>query len=114
MCDDPPWQTVAVGKADWPPAQQWYSCFSLLQRCEAAGALQTIEIQQTQIYASSACSYVQRAVRLKEAASRWFFQQLIIGLDYCHRRGVVNRDIKLENTLLQVGMQQASAVVADA
>jgi serine/threonine-protein kinase SRK2 len=46
---------------------------------------------------------VQRAVRLKEAASRWFFQQLIIGLDYCHRRGVVNRDIKLENTLLQVG-----------
>jgi serine/threonine-protein kinase SRK2 len=42
-------------------------------------------------------------VRLKEAASRWFFQQLIIGLDYCHRRGVVNRDIKLENTLLQVG-----------
>lgn len=48
------------------------------------------------------CRYVQRAVRLKEAASRWFFQQLIIGLDYCHRRGVVNRDIKLENTLLQV------------
>jgi hypothetical protein len=51
---------------------------------------------------SCTCSYVQRAVRLKEAASRWFFQQLIIGLDYCHRRGVVNRDIKLENTLLQV------------
>jgi serine/threonine protein kinase len=23
-------------------------------------------------------------------------------LDYCHRKGVVNRDIKLENTLLQV------------
>ena len=31
---------------------------------------------------------------------RWFFQQLIVGLDYCHRMGVVNRDIKLENTLL--------------
>lgn len=44
--------------------------------------------------------YVQRAIRLKEPAARWFFQQLIIGLDYCHRRGVVNRDIKLENTLL--------------
>ncbi len=55
-------------------------------------------------YASggSLFTYVQRAVRLKEAAARWFFQQLIIGLDYCHRRGVVNRDIKLENTLLQV------------
>jgi Protein kinase domain len=31
---------------------------------------------------------------------RWFFQQLILGLDYCHKMGVVNRDIKLENTLL--------------
>ena len=24
----------------------------------------------------------------------------MVGLDYCHRMGVVNRDIKLENTLL--------------
>ncbi len=31
-------------------------------------------------------SYVQRAVRLKEPAARWFFQQLVIGLDYCHRK----------------------------
>jgi serine/threonine-protein kinase SRK2 len=46
--------------------------------------------------------YVQKQGRLKEAVARWFFQQLIIGADYCHRRGVANRDIKLENTLLQV------------
>ena len=31
---------------------------------------------------------------LQETASRWFFQQLILGLDYCHKRGVANRDIK--------------------
>jgi serine/threonine-protein kinase SRK2 len=37
---------------------------------------------------------------LQEDDARWFFQQLIVGLDYCHRMGVVNRDIKLENTLL--------------
>lgn len=36
----------------------------------------------------------------QEDDARWFFQQLIVGLDYCHRMGVVNRDIKLENTLL--------------
>jgi len=35
-------------------------------------------------------------------ADRWFFQQLILAVDYCHRKGVANRDIKLENTLLQV------------
>ena len=38
--------------------------------------------------------------RWQEDDARWFFQQLIVGLDYCHRMGVVNRDIKLENTLL--------------
>ena len=38
--------------------------------------------------------------RVQEEDARWFFQQLMVGLDYCHRMGVVNRDIKLENTLL--------------
>jgi hypothetical protein len=37
---------------------------------------------------------------LQESEARWFFQQLVIALDYCHRMGVVSRDIKLENTLL--------------
>ena len=37
---------------------------------------------------------------VQEEDARWFFQQLIVGLDYCHRMGVANRDIKLENTLL--------------
>lgn len=45
--------------------------------------------------------YVQRHGRLKEPVARWFFQQLILGVDYCHKKGVANRDIKLENTLLQ-------------
>ncbi|KAK9918091.1 hypothetical protein WJX75_001144 [Coccomyxa subellipsoidea] len=38
--------------------------------------------------------------RLAEQQARWIFQQLIIGLDYSHRRGVANRDLKLENLLL--------------
>lgn len=37
---------------------------------------------------------------LLESDARWFFQQLVIALDYCHKMGVANRDIKLENTLL--------------
>jgi serine/threonine protein kinase len=36
--------------------------------------------------------------------ARWFFQQLILAVDYCHKKGVANRDIKLENTLLAVGI----------
>ena len=37
---------------------------------------------------------------LAEPEARWFFQQLMLAVDFCHRMGVVNRDIKLENTLL--------------
>ncbi len=33
---------------------------------------------------------------LSEDEARWFFQQLVLGLDYCHKMGIVNRDIKLE------------------
>jgi len=40
---------------------------------------------------------------LKEHEARWFFQQLIVSIDYCHRMGIANRDIKLENTLLDGG-----------
>eukprot|EP00201_Polytomella_parva_P024578 CAMPEP_0175045250 /NCGR_PEP_ID=MMETSP0052_2-20121109/4299_1 /TAXON_ID=51329 ORGANISM="Polytomella parva, Strain SAG 63-3" /NCGR_SAMPLE_ID=MMETSP0052_2 /ASSEMBLY_ACC=CAM_ASM_000194 /LENGTH=457 /DNA_ID=CAMNT_0016308721 /DNA_START=334 /DNA_END=1707 /DNA_ORIENTATION=+ len=38
--------------------------------------------------------------RLSEEDSRWLFQQLIFGLDYCHQKTVANRDLKLENLLL--------------
>ena len=44
------------------------------------------------------CSYI--TVFLQEAEARGIFQQLILAVDYCHRMGVANRDIKLENVLL--------------
>jgi serine/threonine-protein kinase SRK2 len=31
---------------------------------------------------------------------RWYFQQLIIALDYIHKMAVGHRDLKLENVLL--------------
>ncbi|KAK9811017.1 hypothetical protein WJX73_006755 [Symbiochloris irregularis] len=37
---------------------------------------------------------------LDEDRARWFYQQLILALDYIHKMSVSNRDIKLENTLL--------------
>jgi serine/threonine-protein kinase SRK2 len=37
---------------------------------------------------------------LDEERCRWFYQQLILAMDYCHKKGISNRDIKLENTLL--------------
>ncbi|KAF6263511.1 kinase-like domain-containing protein [Scenedesmus sp. NREL 46B-D3] len=66
--------------------------------------LSTNHINIVMDYASggSLFGYVQSRNRLREPLARWFFQQLILAVDYCHRKGVANRDIKLENTLLQV------------
>jgi hypothetical protein len=33
---------------------------------------------------------------------RWFLQQLVLTMEYFHRRNIAHRDIKLENTLLKV------------
>eukprot|EP00879_Flechtneria_rotunda_P001597 GHRR01001757.1.p1 GENE.GHRR01001757.1~~GHRR01001757.1.p1 ORF type:complete len:342 (+),score=105.96 GHRR01001757.1:147-1172(+) len=41
-----------------------------------------------------------KAGRFSEDEARYFFQQLICGVDYCHQSGVCHRDLKLENTLL--------------
>lgn len=45
-------------------------------------------------------SLVQSQKGLSEEDARWFFQQIVIAIDYCHKLGVCSRDIKLENTLL--------------
>ena len=37
---------------------------------------------------------------MKEEHCRFFYQQIILALDYCHKMSISNRDIKLENTLL--------------
>ena len=41
--------------------------------------------------------------RFTEGEARYFFQQLISGVAYCHAKGVAHRDLKLENALLDGG-----------
>ena len=40
--------------------------------------------------------------RMVEALARFVFQQLILAVEFCHRKGKVLRDIKLGNTLLAI------------
>ncbi|KAG7174330.1 5'-AMP-activated protein kinase catalytic subunit alpha-2-like, partial [Homarus americanus] len=44
--------------------------------------------------------YIKKRGKLKESEARRFFQQIISGVDYCHRHMVVHRDLKPENLLL--------------
>ncbi|XP_022251404.1 5'-AMP-activated protein kinase catalytic subunit alpha-2-like [Limulus polyphemus] len=44
--------------------------------------------------------YIKKRGKLKESEARRFFQQIISGVDYCHRHMIVHRDLKPENLLL--------------
>lgn len=44
--------------------------------------------------------YIVKHGKLKEYEARRFFQQIISGVDYCHRHMIVHRDLKPENLLL--------------
>ncbi|KAK6179266.1 hypothetical protein SNE40_011669 [Patella caerulea] len=44
--------------------------------------------------------YIVKHGRLKEVEARRFFQQIISGINYCHKHMVVHRDLKPENLLL--------------
>ncbi|XP_073679887.1 NUAK family SNF1-like kinase 1 [Garra rufa] len=44
--------------------------------------------------------YIQDKQRLPEEEARHFFRQITSAVQYCHKNGVVHRDLKLENILL--------------
>ncbi|XP_021967995.1 5'-AMP-activated protein kinase catalytic subunit alpha-2 isoform X2 [Folsomia candida] len=44
--------------------------------------------------------YIVKQGKLKEHEARRFFQQIISGVDYCHRHMIVHRDLKPENLLV--------------
>eukprot|EP00062_Callorhinchus_milii_P023282 gi/632982005/ref/XP_007907898.1/ PREDICTED: NUAK family SNF1-like kinase 1 [Callorhinchus milii] len=44
--------------------------------------------------------YISERRKLNERETRHFFRQIVSAVHYCHKKGVVHRDLKLENILL--------------
>lgn len=57
-------------------------------------------------------TYVMQRRGLNEDEARWFFQQIILALDFAFKMGIVNRDIKLDNLMLtSSGRSKSSPLV---
>lgn len=54
--------------------------------------------------------YIVERGRLAEAEARRFFQQIISGVEYCHKHMIAHRDLKPENLLLD---EQSNVKIAD-
>lgn len=48
--------------------------------------------------------YIAKYGRMSESAARFKFWQIISAVEYCHNKGIVHRDLKAENLLLDCGM----------
>lgn len=51
--------------------------------------------------------------RFSEDTARYFFRQLIAGVDFMHKSGVCHRDLKLENTLLHGDKDKPQLKICD-
>ena len=67
---------------------------------------ETFETKKHILFVIELCSggdllnYVRKRRRLNEDVAKYFFKQLIEGLQYIHSKNIVHRDIKLDNILL--------------
>jgi serine/threonine protein kinase len=43
----------------------------------------------------------ERGGRLDEKEAKVYFRQIVSGVGYCHRKGIIHRDLKLENILIK-------------
>jgi serine/threonine protein kinase len=53
----------------------------------------------------SALAAAVQVAGIDEGHARRLFQEMVTAVDYCHRLGIVNRDIKLDNLMLDTSAE---------
>jgi serine/threonine protein kinase len=78
-----------------------------LENCE--GALQLHEIYEDEEYVylvldyqegGSLMDYIQKNKRVAESETKVIIEQLLLTLDFMHKKNIIHRDIKLDNILI--------------
>ncbi|XP_042397568.1 SNF1-related protein kinase catalytic subunit alpha KIN10-like isoform X1 [Zingiber officinale] len=72
----------------------------IVRMYEAIETHSNIYIVTEHVASGELFDYIVERGRLQEDEARRFFQQIISGVEYCHRNMVVHRDLKPENLLL--------------
>jgi len=83
----------------------------ILSRIKHPAVVEAYEVVETMSCAQIVCELIdgeslraftqrQEGHRLQDETARCFYQQVVEGIQYCHERLVVHRDLKLENLLL--------------
>ena len=85
---------------------QEFSILKHLRHTSVISLYETFESNKHILFVIELCAggdllnYVRKRRKLKENVAKFVFKQLIQGLQYCHARGILHRDIKLDNILL--------------
>ena len=85
---------------------QEFSILKLLNYQSVIKLYETFESKKHILFVIELCAggdllnYVRRRRKLTENVAKYIFKQLILGLRHCHSRGILHRDIKLDNILL--------------
>ncbi|XP_042438659.1 SNF1-related protein kinase catalytic subunit alpha KIN10-like isoform X1 [Zingiber officinale] len=72
----------------------------IIRLYEVIETLSDIYVVMEYVKSGELFDYIVEKGRLQEDEARHFFQQIISGVEYCHRNMVVHRDLKPENLLL--------------
>ena len=82
------------------------SIWGQLQHKSIIRLYESFESKKHILYVSELCSggdlltYVRKRRKLKEKVAKFILKHILDGLYYCHSKGILHRDIKLDNILL--------------